>query len=57
MIGLALFESVEEAEVENGSVAAQVALAELVVSLQTYGQESPAVARHFRTIAHSPVVG
>ena len=57
MVGLTLLKTVEEAEVEDGSIAAQVALAELVVSLHAYGQEAPAVARHLGTIAHSPVVG
>ena len=57
VVGLTLFKTFEEAEVENGSIAAQVALAELVVSLHAYGQEAPAVARHLGTIAHSPVVG
>ena len=57
MVGLTLFKTFEETEVKNGCIAAKVALAELVVCLYAYGQESPTVASHFRQVAHSPVVG
>ena len=45
VVGLTLFKTLEETEVEDGGIAAQVALAELVVGFYADGQEAPTANR------------